>query len=76
MTVQAAFFYTNDGMVVSTGLVWLQTTFDTLMELFDLVCLWTNVRKTVGMVCQPWEVRGTHAISIQDLEMAGEERNY
>ena len=46
-------FNVENGMVASTNPVWLQTAFDTLMGLFDRVGLRTNIRKTVGMVCQP-----------------------
>ena len=53
LKVKAEFFYADGGMLASTEPVWLQTTFDTLVELFDRVVLKTNVQKTVGKVCHP-----------------------
>ena len=40
-------------MVASTNLGWLQTAFDKLTGIFDRVGLRTNIRKIVGIVCQP-----------------------
>ena len=51
--VEATFFYAVDGMVASTYPGWLQSSFDMLTGIFDLVGLRTNIRKTVGMVCKP-----------------------
>ena len=48
---QAALFYADDGMVVSSDLLWLQWSIDALVSLFKRVGLWTDVRKTVSMVC-------------------------
>ena len=48
---QAALFYTDDGVVALPDPCWIQGAFNTLVGLFDRVDLWTNVRKTVGMVC-------------------------
>ena len=53
LTVKAAFFCANYGMVASTDPGWLQLAFDMLTGLFDRVGLQTNIRKTMGMVCQP-----------------------
>ena len=50
---QAALFYANDGMVVSSDPAWLQGTFTALVGIFDRVGLMTNVGKTVSMVCHP-----------------------
>ena len=41
--MQSAFFYADNGMLASTNLVWIQTAFDTLTDLFDWVGLNTNV---------------------------------
>ena len=46
---QAALFYMDDGMVVSSDPRWLQWAFNTLVGLFDHVGLHTNVGKTVSM---------------------------
>ena len=51
LKVKAEFSYSDDGMVDSTNLVWLQTEFYTLMGLFDWVGLNKNEQKKVGMVC-------------------------
>ena len=56
LNVQADFFYADDRMVASTYPGWLHTAFNTLAGIFDRVGLLTNVRKTVGMVCQPYRV--------------------
>ena len=50
---QAALFYADDGMVVSSDPAWIQGAFTTLVGLFDRVALLTNVGKTVSMVCHP-----------------------
>ena len=52
-------FYVYDGMLVSTEMVWLQGVFDTLTGLFDRMGIQTNVRKTVGMICRPYQAVGT-----------------
>ena len=46
-------FYANDGLVSSTEPEWLQGVFYTLSGMFDRVVLWTDIGKTVGMVCPP-----------------------
>ena len=54
--MKAELFYADDEMVASTDSGWLQSAFDMLTGIFDRVCLRTNIRKTVGMVCRPfWE---------------------
>ena len=55
---QAALFYSDNGMVASSDPGWLHGAFNTLVGLFDRVGLWTNVRKTVGMVCHPCQAAG------------------
>ena len=52
LTVKAAFFNADDGVVASTDPGWLQSEFDLLTGLFDRIGLQTNIRKTVGMVCR------------------------
>ena len=53
-----ALFYADDGVVAFLDPQWLQGAFSTLVGLFDRVGLWTNARKTVGMVCHPCQVAG------------------
>ena len=45
-----ALFYADDYMVASSDPQWIQGEFSTLVGLFDMVGLWNNVMKTVGMV--------------------------
>ena len=54
--LQAALFYTDDGMVVSSDPAWLQGAFTDLVSIFDRVGLMTNVGKTFSMVCHPCQV--------------------
>ena len=49
----AAYFYADDGLLVSTQPERLQSLFDVLTDLFDCSVLRTNTAKTVGIVCQP-----------------------
>ena len=53
---QAALFYADNGMFVSSDPAWLQGAFTTLVGIFDRVGLMTNVGKTVSMVCHPCQV--------------------
>ena len=46
---QDALFYVDDGMVASSDPHWLQWAFDTLVSIFEIVGLLTNVGKTVSM---------------------------
>ena len=55
---QVALFYANNGMVALSDPVWLQGAFNALVGLFDMVGLQTNVGKTVGMVCHPFQAAG------------------
>ena len=47
------FLYSDDGMVPSSDLRWIQGTLSTLVGLFDRVGLKTNFGQTIGMVCLP-----------------------
>ena len=51
--LQAALFYTDDGMVASSDPCWLHWAFDALVILFERVGMRTNVRKTASIVCRP-----------------------
>ena len=48
-------------MVASTNSGWIQTAFDMMMGLFKRVGLIKNVKKTVGMVCHPFQAGGVRA---------------
>ena len=61
LTVKAALFYANNGVVASTDPGWLQSEFDLMMGLFDRVGLRTNVRKTVWMVGRPFWTSGVRS---------------
>ena len=50
LTVKPAFFYADDRLVDSTDPGFLQSAFDILTGIFDWVGMWTNIRKTVGVV--------------------------
>ena len=69
LTGNASFFYTDDGMLASTDLGWLQSVFDTLM---GMVGLRKNVHKIVGMVGRPCRVSGVRAYKA----MTGEGRSF
>ena len=55
---QADLLYADDGMVASSDPRWLLGEFNTLIGLFDMFDLWTNVGKTVGMVFWPYKAAG------------------
>ena len=74
MMVEATFFYAVDGMVASTYPGWLQSSFDMLTGIFDLVGLRTNIRKTLGMVCRPCQAAGVQADEAYTDRMTGKER--
>ena len=51
-------FYADDGMVALLDPVWIQGAFNAQVGLFYRVGLQTNVGKTVGMVCHPYQAAG------------------
>ena len=61
---QNSLLYADDGMVVSLDPRWLQGDFSTLVRLFGRMILKTNVGKTVGIVCRPFQA------SVMQLEAA------
>ena len=63
-------------MVAYTNPLWLQTTFHTLTGLFNQVGLRKNVRKTMGMVCQPCRAVGIREDEVYKRRMMGEGWNY
>ena len=76
LKLKAAFFYADDGMVASTGPVWLQTAFNTITGIFDWVGLTMNVRKTLGMVCHPCRSDGVLTDKAYTWRMIGSGRSY
>ena len=76
LTVKAAFFNTNNGMVASIDPGWLQLEFNTLTGLFDRVGLWTNFCKNVGMVCCPCRAAGVRAHKAYTRRMTREGRRF
>ena len=71
LTGNASFFYTDDRMLASTDLGWLQSVFDTLKGLFGWVGLRTNVCNTVGMVCRPCRAAGVQAYEAYTRQITG-----
>ena len=61
-----AAFYTYDGLIQSRDLALLQSSFDILDELFKRVCIHTNTKKTVTMVCVPGKIRTPHLKKVYD----------
>ena len=53
-----AYFYANNGILASTQLERIQMAFGVLNDLLNLVGLHINMKKTVGMVCQPCHAPG------------------
>ena len=72
MTVKAALFSADDGLVASTYPGWLQPVFDMLTGLFGRVRLHTNICKTAGMVCKPFLAARVRADKTYTRRMMGE----
>ena len=73
---QAVLFYSDNGMVASSDPLWLQGAFNTLVGLFDRVGLWKNFRKTVGMVCHPWQAAGNLSTEAYGRRVTGVGQTY
>ena len=73
---QAVLFYSDNGMVASSDPLWLQGAFNTLVGLFDRVGLRENVRKTVGMVCHPWQAAGNLSMEAYGRRFTGVGHTY
>ena len=71
-----ALFYADDGIVASSDPQLLQGVFSTLVSLFDRVGLRTNVGKTVGMVCRPYQAAGTQSEEAYGRQLTGEGTTY
>ena len=50
-------FYIDNGLVASRDPVWLQSSFDILVGLFECIGLFTNATKTKVMTCMPGRIR-------------------
>ena len=76
MQHRAAFFYTDEVLVISTDPVCIQVLFDTLNGLFDRVGLRTNVGTMVGIICCPCRTVGTQLEALYERQMMGEGLTY
>ena len=56
---QNSLLYADDGTISSSDPGWLQGELSTLLGLFDRLGMKTNIRKTFGMVCCPFQAAGT-----------------
>ena len=65
-------FNADDGLLASTWMPRLQQAFNVLTDIFDWVGLWTNVGKTVSMVCQLCCAIGGYYTEAHGSRMAGE----
>ena len=74
---QAALFYADNGMVVSSEPAWLQGAFTPPVGIFERVGLMTNVGKTVRMVCHPCQAgAGNRTEEAYGRRITGEGRSY
>ena len=73
---QDPLFYADDGMVSLSDPRWLQCAFNTLVGLFDRVELRTNVGKTVGMVCRPFQAADNQSEAAYGRRTMGEVLTY
>ena len=73
---QADLFYADDGVIASSGPLWLQGDFNTLVGLFDRVVLQTNVGKTVVMVYHPCQAAGNLSEAAYGRRVTGEGPTY
>ena len=74
--MKAEFFYAKNGVVASAEPGWIQPAFDTLTELFYRVGLRTNTRKTVGVMCRPFQADEVQAYKAYTQRMTGEGRSF
>ena len=66
-----AFFCTNDGLLTSLWTAHLQVVINVLTGMFDMVGIKTNVKKTVDMVCQTYQMASEHLEVTNERRMAG-----
>ena len=72
----ASFFLYDDGLIVSTEMMYIQWEFDVIIGLSDWVILYTNVAKTVEIMCQPGLISGRQYVAAYDSNMTGEGESY
>ena len=70
------YVYADDGILSLTWAEHLQWYFDTLMYIFDLVVLRTNVYKTVSMAFQPCHTLGGDFLEAYMIRVMDEGHNY
>ena len=68
---QASLFCTDDGMVASSDTRWLQGAFNTLVGLFYRMGMWTNVEKTVSMVCRSCQAERNQSEAVYRIQITG-----
>jgi hypothetical protein len=66
-------FYIDNGLVASRDPVWLQSSFDILVSLFERIQLYTNVSKTKVMTCVPGRIREGYTEEEYMLHRSGAE---
>ena len=57
MRAQCIAFFVDDGLVAVRCPEWLQSSFNTLITLFERIGLRTNAEKTKVMTCLPGKIR-------------------
>jgi hypothetical protein len=66
-------FYIDDGLVASRDPVWLQSSFDILVSLFECIGLYMNAAKTKVMMCVPGRIREGYMEEEYTLHRSGAE---
>jgi hypothetical protein len=64
-------FYIDNGLVASRDPVWLQSSFDILVGLFEHIGLFTNAAKTKVMTCTPGRIREGYTEEEYTLNKSG-----
>ena len=76
LKLKSELFYGDNRMVAFTKPEWIQTVFYMLTGIFDWLGLQTNVRKTMGVVFQPFRAAGVRAEKAYTRQMTVEGRSY
>ena len=66
----------NYGLLEWNQLDWLQSDFDILMVVFELLGLKTNVKNMLGMSFQIWHISGRHSDSAYTHQITSEGLSY
>jgi hypothetical protein len=64
-------FFVDNGLVGSRDPIWLQSTLDVLVILFETIGLRTNPDKTKVMTCVPWNIRVAHTVEVYHMQQYG-----